>query len=98
MNDITNLETYDYDLPEELIAQVPLENRSESRMLVYNKQNKTIEHKHFYDITHRSVIKGQIPWPSQTHDVHEIVSADPFCQPEYMVLKQIRAQELKYFF
>lgn len=50
MNDITNLETYDYDLPEELIAQVPLENRSESRMLVYNKQNKTIEHKHFYDI------------------------------------------------
>lgn len=43
-------EDFDYHLPEELIAQVPLENRSESRLLVLNKKTKTIEHKHFYDI------------------------------------------------
>ena len=41
---------YDYDLPLELIAQTPLENRSESRLMVLNRENKTIEHKHFSDI------------------------------------------------
>ncbi len=46
----TNLNTYDYNLPEELIAQTPLEPRDSSRMLVYNRKIDTIEHKHFYDI------------------------------------------------
>ncbi len=41
---------YDYDLPLELIAQTPLENRSESRLMVLNRKNKTIEHKKFSDI------------------------------------------------
>ena len=41
---------YDYYLPEELIAQTPLLNRSESRLMVLNRKNKTIEHKHFSDI------------------------------------------------
>ena len=41
---------YDYDLPLELIAQTPLANRSESRLMVLNRKNKTIEHKHFSDI------------------------------------------------
>ncbi|MCM1195260.1 MAG: tRNA preQ1(34) S-adenosylmethionine ribosyltransferase-isomerase QueA, partial [Firmicutes bacterium] len=39
-----------YDLPQELIAQVPAEPRDSSRLLVYDRQTKTIEHKHFYDI------------------------------------------------
>ena len=39
-----------YELPEELIAQTPLEFRDHSRMLVYNYSRDTIEHKHFYDI------------------------------------------------
>ncbi len=39
-----------YDLPEELIAQVPLENRTHSRLMVLDKENGNIEHKHFYDI------------------------------------------------
>ena len=39
-----------YDLPEELIAQIPLENRSESRMLYLNKESGMVEHKHFFDI------------------------------------------------
>ncbi|MDE7213044.1 MAG: S-adenosylmethionine:tRNA ribosyltransferase-isomerase, partial [Anaeroplasmataceae bacterium] len=41
---------YDYYLPEELIAQTPLKNRSESRLMVLNRKNQTIEHKIFSDI------------------------------------------------
>ena len=39
-----------YDLPEELIAQVPLEDRTSSRLMVVDKKTGKIEHKHFYDI------------------------------------------------
>lgn len=39
-----------YDLPEELIAQSPLENRTYSRLMVLDKESGSIEHKHFYDI------------------------------------------------
>lgn len=42
--------SYYYDLPEELIAQTPIEPRDHSRLLVFNKEANTIEHKHFYDI------------------------------------------------
>ena len=41
---------YFYNLPEELIAQTPVEPRDSSRLLVYNKSTKTIEHKIFRDI------------------------------------------------
>lgn len=40
-----------YELPEELIAQDPLLHRSDSRLMVLDRKNNTIEHKHFYDIT-----------------------------------------------
>lgn len=39
-----------FDLPQELIAQDPLEDRSSSRLLVLGKETGSIEHKHFYDI------------------------------------------------
>ena len=39
-----------YDLPTELIAQVPIKNRDESRLMVLDKQNQTIEHHTFKDI------------------------------------------------
>ena len=45
-----NLSDFDYELPEELIAQTPLSDRSSSRMLVLNKNTGEIEHKHFYDL------------------------------------------------
>lgn len=41
---------FNYDLPEELIAQTPIEKRDESRLMVLNRENKTIEHKKFKDI------------------------------------------------
>ncbi len=39
-----------YDLPQELIAQTPLERRDSSRLLVLHKTDGAIEHRHFFDI------------------------------------------------
>lgn len=44
------LSDFYYDLPEELIAQDPLLKRSDSRLMVLNRDNNSIEHKHFSDI------------------------------------------------
>ena len=41
---------FDYELPENLIAQTPIEKRDESRMLVFDRTTKEIEHKNFKDI------------------------------------------------
>ena len=41
---------FDYELPEELIAQTPIEKRDESRLMVLNRKEHTIEHKTFKDI------------------------------------------------
>ena len=48
----TTLATRDfwYDLPEELIAQTPLEKRDMSRLMCLNRETGEISHKHFYDI------------------------------------------------
>ena len=42
---------FDYFLPEELIAQRPLERRDSSRLAVFHRDTGEIEHRHFYDIT-----------------------------------------------
>ncbi|MEF2919055.1 MAG: tRNA preQ1(34) S-adenosylmethionine ribosyltransferase-isomerase QueA [Acutalibacteraceae bacterium] len=39
-----------YDLPQELIAQTPVEPRDSSRLMVINRKEKSLEHKHFSDI------------------------------------------------
>ena len=41
---------FDYYLPEELIAQTPLEDRSSSRLMVVNRVTDEIEHHHFNEI------------------------------------------------
>lgn len=41
---------FDYDLPQELIAQHPMEPRDHSRLLVVDKKTGEIKHKHFYDL------------------------------------------------
>jgi S-adenosylmethionine:tRNA ribosyltransferase-isomerase len=45
-----NVEDFDFHLPEELIAQTPLENRSESRLMVLDKEQRSIEHYRFKHI------------------------------------------------
>ena len=42
--------SYFYDLPQELIAQQPIEPRDSSRLLIFCRENEKIENKHFYDI------------------------------------------------
>ena len=46
------MKTHDfyYELPEELIAQTPLQRRDASRLMVLNRETGEIAHKHFYDI------------------------------------------------
>ncbi|WP_181350543.1 tRNA preQ1(34) S-adenosylmethionine ribosyltransferase-isomerase QueA [Thalassobacillus sp. CUG 92003] len=46
-----NIDQYDFDLPDELIAQVPLEDRTSSRLMVLDRNKRTVEHHHFTDIT-----------------------------------------------
>ena len=41
---------FDYELPQELIAQYPMEPRDHSRLMVVDKNTGEIEHKHFYDL------------------------------------------------
>ena len=46
------MKTHDFyfDLPQELIAQTPLERRDSSRLLVLDKKTGAVEHRHFYDL------------------------------------------------
>ena len=41
------LSEFDFELPEELIAQHPVEKRDTSRLMVVNRENGNIEHRHF---------------------------------------------------
>ncbi|EPE62566.1 S-adenosylmethionine:tRNA ribosyltransferase-isomerase [Exiguobacterium sp. S17] len=51
MQDIQlNVNDYNFDLPEELIAQVPLLDRTSSRLLVLDRDTGDIEHRHFRDV------------------------------------------------
>ena len=44
------IEDFDYELPEELIAQTPMQQRDACRLMVLDMEHKTVEHRHFYDI------------------------------------------------
>ena len=45
-----NIKDFDFDLPEKLIAQTPLKDRTASRLLVMNRQERSIEHRTFTDV------------------------------------------------
>ncbi|GMV89051.1 MAG: S-adenosylmethionine:tRNA ribosyltransferase-isomerase [Chthonomonas sp.] len=49
MSDVP-VSAFDYDLPEDLIAQEPLPNRSDSRLLVLRKETGQIEHRRFFEV------------------------------------------------
>ncbi len=50
---------FDYFLPEELIAQTPIEPRDHSRLLVYDRADHSVQHLHFYDLP-RFLIPGDV--------------------------------------
>ena len=56
---------FDYELPQELIAQTPMEPRDHSRLLVYNRANQSVQHLHFYDLP-RFLQKGDVLVVNQT--------------------------------
>jgi S-adenosylmethionine:tRNA ribosyltransferase-isomerase len=48
--DFYNIETYDYELPEELIAQKPVDPRDSCRLMAVHRDSGQIQHRHFYDV------------------------------------------------
>ena len=48
--DFVKTQDFYYDLPEELIAKTPLEQRDSSRLFVLDKNNGSLQHRHFFDI------------------------------------------------
>ena len=80
-----------YDLPEELIAQTPLEPRDSSRLLVLDKNSGNIEHKHFYDIIDYLnegdllVINDSRVLPARIFGIKDETGA----RVEFLLLKQI---------
>ena len=54
-----NINDFDYDLPKELIAQTPLENRAASKLLVMDKKTGKLTHEVFKDIT-KYLHKGDV--------------------------------------
>lgn len=53
------LSDFDYELPEELIAQTPISKRDTSRLMILDKKTGEIAHKHFHDIIHE-LNKGDV--------------------------------------
>ncbi len=47
---MSEIDQYDYNLPSELVAQHPLRNRSDARLLVVDRQSQTVEHSHVRDL------------------------------------------------
>lgn len=66
-----------YDLPEELIAQTPIYPRDHSRLLVYDRSDDKIYHKHFYDIVDY-LQKGDVLVINNT----KVIPARIFCHRE----------------
>ncbi len=86
-----NVSDFDYELPEELIAQHPNEKRDEARLLVLNREEKTIEHKIFKDIIDYLkpgdclVINNTKVIPARLYGVREDTGANI----EFLLLKRI---------
>lgn len=86
-----NKSDFYYELPEELIAQTPIEPRDASRLLVYDRSSNTIEHKHFYDLPdylHKGdvlVINNTRVLPARIYGVKAVTGA----KVEFLLHKRI---------
>ncbi len=88
-----------FDLPEELIAQVPLQNRTDSRLLVLNKTTGDIQHHHFRDLLQflrpgdRLVLNDTKVLPARLIG-HRI---DSGTQVEILLLKRLSAEDISQY-
>lgn len=86
-----NKSDFYYELPEELIAQTPIEPRDASRLLIYDRSTNTIEHKHFYDLPeylHKGdvlVINNTRVLPARIYGVKAVTGA----KVEFLLHKRI---------
>ena len=86
-----------FDLPEELIAQVPLQNRTDSRLLVLDKNDGTLQHSHFRDLLQflrpgdRLVLNDTKVLPARLIG-HRI---DSGTQVEILLLKRLSSEDIK---
>lgn len=87
-----DVKDFDYDLPEELIAQTPLEHRSDSKLMVLDRKTGAIEHKHFYNIIdylHKGdvlVLNNTKVMPSRIYGHKE----DTDAKIEFLLLKETK--------
>ena len=87
-----DVKEFDYYLPEELIAQRPIEKRSESRLMVVNRYNGKIEHKHFYDIINY-LEKGDVLVLNDTKVMPSRIygeKVDTSAHIEFLLLKEVK--------
>ncbi len=86
-----NVEDYDFELPERLIAQTPLAERTSSRLLTLDKKTGATEHLHFYDILDKLhpgdtlILNDTRVMPARLHGVKPETGA----QVELLLLKNI---------
>lgn len=84
------LEEFNYELPEELIAQTPIEKRDESRLMILNRKTKTIEHKKF-----KNIIEYLEPGDCLVRNNSKVIPArlygkkDTGANVEFVLLKQL---------
>lgn len=85
------IDEFDYDLPEDLIAQTPSQQRDVCRMMILNREKETIEHKHFYDIiehlkpTDCLVLNDSKVMPARLFGIKEGTGA----RVEFLLIKRI---------
>ena len=88
-----NVSEFDYELPEELIAQTPYEKRDEARLMVLNTKEQKIEHKIFKDIINYLnpgdclVLNNTKVLPARLYGVKEETGA----RVEFLLLKRLEA-------
>lgn len=86
------IEEFDYELPEELIAQKPAEKRDESRLLVLHRRDGAVEHRHFYDILDYLkagdclVLNNSKVLPARLYGIKENTGA----KIEFLLIKRIK--------
>nr|HML38694.1 S-adenosylmethionine:tRNA ribosyltransferase-isomerase [Bacillota bacterium] len=87
-----HINDFDYDLPEELIAQHPADKRDESRLLVVDRKTGRLEHRHFYNILEYLnpgdclVMNNSKVIPARLFGTKEITGA----KVEFLLTKRIR--------
>ncbi len=87
-----HINDFDYELPQELIAQTPTEKRDSSRLMVVDRETGNVEHKHFYDIIDYLkpgdclVLNNSKVLPARLYGVKEGTGA----KVEFLLIKRIK--------